>query len=173
MKKTLIIISILFYISLLNIKKVKSREIIIPKNSIRLRIIANSDSDYDQNIKMKLNIKLQEKINELLLNTKNTEEAKKVLKNKLSDLNNYIEKILKEENYNESYYITYTDAFFPEKKYNGLIYEKGYYETLLITLGNGKGSNWWCVLFPPLCLVETEDNPEYKIFIKEIIDKYF
>lgn len=64
--------------------------------------------------------------------------------------------------------------YFPEKEYKGVKYDEGYYESLVITLGEGKGKNWWCVLFPPLCLVEAEesDKVEYKFFIKELIDKY-
>ena len=54
----------------------------------------------------------------------------------------------------------------------GIEYDEGYYESLLITLGEGKGDNWWCVLFPPLCLIEAEESTEveYKSFIKEIIE---
>ena len=80
------------------------------------------------------------------------------------------------ENYENDYKLTFGNAFFPEKKYKGVIYEKGYYDTLLITLGKGEGNNWWCVLFPPLCLMEAEESntgkTEYKFFIKEILDKY-
>ena len=58
-----------------------------------------------------------------------------------------------------------------------VLIEEGYYESLVITLGKGNGENWWCVLFPPLCLMEGEDNNtdevEYKSFVKEMIDKYF
>ena len=73
--------------------------------------------------------------------------------------------------------MNYGINYFPEKKYKGVIYEEGYYESLVITLGKGNGENWWCVLFPPLCLMEGEDNNtdevEYKSFVKEMIDKYF
>ena len=67
---------------------------------------------------------------------------------------------------------------FPEKEYKGVVYDEGYYESLLVTLGEGKGDNFWCVLFPPLCLMEAEETDdttevEYKSFIKEIIEKYF
>ena len=55
-------------------------------------------------------------------------------------------------------------------------YKEGMYESLVITLGTGEGDNWWCVLFPPLCLVEADESTvgdaEYTFFIKEIIDKY-
>ena len=66
---------------------------------------------------------------------------------------------------------------FPAKSYKGVKYKAGEYESLVITLGEGKGDNWWCVLFPPLCMLEAEDqtqksNLEYKSYIKEIIDKY-
>ena len=66
--------------------------------------------------------------------------------------------------------------YFPEKEYKGTIYKEGKYESLVITLGNGQGNNFWCVLFPPLCLLDEEDettNVEYTSLVKEIIDKYF
>ena len=68
--------------------------------------------------------------------------------------------------------------YFPTKTYKGITYDEGNYESLLVTLGSGKGDNWWCVLFPPLCLLEAEESSdvkdvEYKSFIKEIIEKYF
>ena len=55
------------------------------------------------------------------------------------------------------------------------MYEEGDYESVVITLGNGEGSNFWCVLFPPLCLLDENDTTEdvdYKFFVKELIDKY-
>ena len=67
--------------------------------------------------------------------------------------------------------------YFPEKVYKGVKYEEGEYESFVVTLGNGMGKNWWCVLFPPLCLLEAEETEEtteveYKFFISELIDKY-
>ena len=67
--------------------------------------------------------------------------------------------------------------YFPEKKYKGVTYKEGYYESLVVTLGEGKGENWWCVLFPPLCLLEAEETNtnavEYKFFVQDLITKYF
>ena len=68
--------------------------------------------------------------------------------------------------------------YFPKKVYKGVTYEAGNYESLVITLGDGLGKNWWWVMFPPLCLLEAEETEEtteveYKFFIKELIDKYF
>ena len=84
-----------------------------------------------------------------------------------------IEKSLVNEDY--SYSINYGLNYFPEKEYNGKTYKEGKYESLLVTLGKGEGNNWWCILFPPLCLVEAEESEEeveYDFFFKNIIDKY-
>ena len=65
--------------------------------------------------------------------------------------------------------------FFPKKEYKGVVYKEGEYESLLITLGKGQGDNFWCVLFPPLCVMEEDETKdvEYKWFIKDILEKYF
>ncbi|MBP3461694.1 MAG: stage II sporulation protein R [Bacilli bacterium] len=174
MKKIIIVFSIIFlFVYLTN---VKGKEVVVPKEAIRLRVIANSNSEYDQKIKMKLSIEIEEEITKLLKDTKNIAEARKIIKNNLQVLNMKVSEILKKEGYKDTYKLTFGNAFFPEKKYKGIIYEKGYYETLLITLGKGNGNNWWCVLFPPLCLMEANENEtgevEYKFFVKELLEKY-
>ena len=90
------------------------------------------------------------------------------------------DRILKEEMKDKeySYTIDYGMHEFPQKNYKGITYEAGEYESLLVTLGEGKGDNWWCILFPPICLLEAEEtgndnSVEYKFFIKDIIEKYF
>ena len=82
----------------------------------------------------------------------------------LSNLDININKIFKDNKYNMEYTVDFGYNYFPEKKYRGLKYEEGYYESLVITIGEGKGDNWWCVLFPNLCLVDLENktNVEYK-----------
>lgn len=174
MKKLLIIFLIVIPLSVLS--KNKQDEIIIPKEAIRFRVLANSNNSYDQKVKMKLSIELQKEIQELLKETKNIKEAKQIINNNMELLNMKIKEILRKENYKDDYKLSFGNTFFPEKKYKDIIYEKGYYDTLLITLGKGEGHNWWCVLFPPLCLMEAEETntgkTEYKFFIKEILDKY-
>ena len=163
MKK--IIIFIIVLLIFLNTNKVKS--INIPDKSIRIRVIANSNSKIDQNEKIKISIKVQDYVQGLLQNTKNIKEADKIIKNNINNINNEIKK------YIDNYKILYGKNFFPEKRYKGVVYNEGYYDSLVIKLGKGKGKNWWCVLFPPLCLMETDENVEYKFYVKEIIDKYF
>ena len=67
-------------------------------------------------------------------------------------------------------------VYFPKKVYKGTIYEEGIYESLVVSLGSGKGDNWWCVLFPPICMIEAKkndkDNIEYKSKVLEILNNY-
>ena len=73
--------------------------------------------------------------------------------------------------YTNDYNIKYGLNYFPEKKYKNVIYPEGNYESLVITLGEGVGENWWCVLYPPLCLIDEEnDNIEYDLYIKKIFE---
>lgn len=162
MKKILIvgIIILLFFTS------IKQND-----NLIRIRIIANSNSDYDQNIKINLSNIIKEEMYDLLKEEKNVNNARKIIKNNL----NNIDKIVKENVKDYSYNINYGMNYFPEKKYNGKTYKEGNYESLLITLGDGNGDNWWCILFPPLCLVEAEESEdvEYNFLLKDIFTKIF
>ena len=177
MKKIVLVILLIFYISFISkINNVKLEEIIIPKDAIRLRVIANSNNEYDQKIKLKLTMEIEKRIQELLKGTKDIKEARNIIKNNVSNLNIEIKNILEKENYNQKYTIVYSNNYFPEKMYKGITYKQGYYESLVITLGKGEGKNWWCVLFPPLCLMEAEEtgnHTEYKFFVKEILNKYF
>ena len=72
---------------------------------------------------------------------------------------------------NYSYKVNYGDNYFPEKTYKGVKYNSGNYKSLVVTLGNGEGDNFWCVLFPPICNIDTNySNHKYKFLIKEIVN---
>ena len=164
MKKTLIIIAIIIVVMSLS----KNDTIIIPKESIRFRVIANSNSKEDQMIKEKVVSKLKKNLSSLTYTPKNINDTRKSIKDNLK----IIDETLKQEV--KDYSINYGYNYFPEKVYKGIYYEEGEYESLVITLGEGIGNNFWCVLFPPLCLFdENQDDVEYTTFIKELIDKYF
>lgn len=148
----------------------------IPDSAIRFRVLANSNSPRDQKIKQDIAKKMQSELYMLLKSTKNINEARGVINNNMDNFNNILKEETKDLEY--SYTIDYGMHEFPEKEYKGVVYDEGYYESLLVTLGEGKGDNFWCVLFPPLCIMEAEETSdttevEYKSFIKEIIEKYF
>lgn len=173
MKKLTIIMAIIILVLCLN----KEEKIIMPKEIIRFRVIANSNEEKDQEIKKAVVNSLNKDIKKLEFIPKNIESSRKVIKEALPTFKEKVEKTLKELNVEEKYTINYGMNYFPEKEYKGVVYEEGEYESVVVTLGNGLGENFWCILFPPLCLLEAEDENtkdiEYTSFIKEIIEKYF
>lgn len=175
MKKTMVILCI-FLIMILMISN-NPNKVIIPKEAIRFRVIANSNNDIDQEEKKKIAKQLSLDVTEVLARTNSIEEARETLQNNLSKFESTTQEIIKQDNYKSSIDVDYGNHYFPKKNYKGVTYKEGDYESLVVTLGEGKGENFWCVLFPPLCLLEAEENEtdevEYKSFIKELIDKYF
>ena len=168
-KKTIILVLIALVITLL--VKGKSENVIIPDEAIRIRIIASSNTDMDINEKMQVKKEVQDELYKLLKDAKSIEEARDIINLNLDKLNITIDDTTK-----TSHKLEFGKNYFPKKIYKGVIYDEGEYESLVITLGQGTGDNWWCVLFPPLCLLEGNENTkdvEYKFFVKELIDKYF
>lgn len=171
MKKTILIIALIlgsYYLLGMGVKKT------IPEDAIRLRILANSNSEYDQEIKGNVKVNIQKEIYNILKKTNDIDSARTLLKNNIDKLNNSVSDTLSKVNYPYDFNINYGYNYFPDKEYDGVIYPAGYYESILITLGSGEGDNWWCVLFPPMCLLEAEETEkvEYKLWIQEMIDKY-
>ena len=151
-----------------------NQEIIIPKESIRFRIIADDNTEASEEIKFKIKMLIELELSEILDEKDNFLSSKVKIQNSLKRLENKVNSMLKKEKILESVQISYGSHFFPEKFYNGVKYESGFYESLVVILGNGLGNNWWCVLFPPLCNLENKNysNEEYKLLVWEIIKKY-
>lgn len=174
MKKLILIIILIITIITLNQKQ---EELIIPKEAIRFRVIANSNNITDQNTKLLIRNTIQKHIQEDLKESNSIKQSRTIIQNKVNNYENIIKETLNKNNIETDFSINYGMNYFPEKIYKGVKYEEGYYESLVINLGSANGNNWWCVLFPPLCLLEAEENEEtteveYKFFISELIDKY-
>lgn len=152
-------------------------EIVIPEAAIRVRVIANSNSINDQSMKMKVKAMIENNISPLLIGVDNVEDARTIIRDNLDTLESDIEAFFVNEDYNKDFVINFGDNYFPEKDYRGVHYDEGEYESLVVTIGEGVGDNWWCVLFPPLCLLEASENEvddtEYQFFVAEMIDKIF
>ena len=151
-------------------------EIQIPEESLRFRIIPNSNNIEDQNTKLKVKDNLEKVLPNIIGNSSNIIDIEKNINDNMYLINDNIRKTLDKEKAFYNFNISLGKNYFPEKEIYGVKYPEGNYESLVITLGDGDGDNWWCVLFPPLCLVEADENDvsnaEYTFFIKEIIDKY-
>ena len=147
----------------------------IPKEAIRVRVIAGSNDKYDQEVKMNVKDIVTSDMYNLMSNVDSIERARESITNNIPTLSKDIDKYLNEINYNTNYDINFGYNYFPKKVYKGVEYKEGMYESLVVTLGNGEGNNWWCVLFPPICMIEAEESTdiEYTTMVKEIMNKYF
>ena len=150
--------------------KEKDKEVVmIPHDSIRLRVISNSMDELDLKRKQELKSYLESLLYDLVKGVNSKKEANDIILNNLDNINEKIYIFLG----NNDYKLDYGQNYFPSKVYKGVVYEEGMYDSIVVTLGNGKGSNWWCVLFPPLCLLEENDTTtdvEYKLFVSRIIE---
>ncbi|HFK1737852.1 TPA: stage II sporulation protein R [Bacillus cereus] len=128
---------------------------VIPKEAVRLRILANSDSDKDQALKRKVRDEVKAQIDGWVADLTSFEEARKVIQSHIPEIEKTVENTLKREGSKESFQVKFSkNVKFPTKVYGNFIYPAGEYEAVLITIGEGEGANWWCVLFPPMCFLD-------------------
>lgn len=132
-------------------------ETAIPKESIRLRILANSDAPGDQLVKRQIRDAIVEQMNRWvaeLENPQSLEQARGTIRTHLPELNALVGSELAKRGISYGYKVELGIVPFPTKMYGGTVYPAGDYEALRVTLGKGEGQNWWCVLFPPLCFID-------------------
>lgn len=159
-KNTAIIFSILFMLVMSWEAQRTDASVVeglIPQQSIRLRILANSDRTGDQLVKKEIRDVIVEQMNgwvKELEDPQSLEQARAVIRQHLPELNNLVGKELKDRGIHYTYNVELGMVAFPTKLYGGTVYPAGDYEALRVTLGEGKGQNWWCVLFPPLCFID-------------------
>lgn len=128
---------------------------VIPKEAVRLRILANSDSDKDQALKRKVRDEVKAQIDGWVADLTSFEEARKVIQSHIPEIEKTVENTLKREGSKDSFQVKFSkNVKFPTKVYGNFIYPAGEYEAVLITIGEGEGANWWCVLFPPMCFLD-------------------
>jgi len=140
---------------------------------IRLHVIASSDEDYDQELKLKVRDEVLETINKNLVReimmkhtaedneaTLTIDESREYIKRNLKEIEKVAENVIRENGYDYMAKAELGMCFIPEKKYGDITFPAGNYEALNITIGEGAGENWWCVLFPPLCIIDIQNSGE-------------
>lgn len=137
-----------------NISNKALAESVIPEESIRLRILANSDGPRDQWIKRKVKDEIVKHMNEWIQDPNNIIEARKEVEIHLPAFEQLVGDVLEKNGFHYSYSVELDIVDFPTKMYGNQVYPAGEYEALRVVLGDGNGQNWWCVLFPPLCFVD-------------------
>ncbi|WJH36257.1 stage II sporulation protein R [Paenibacillus sp. CC-CFT747] len=119
----------------------------IPQESIRVRILGNSDNLQDQAVKKIVRDRVVEEINGWVAEPHNLEMAREDIRAHLGELDEIVGQVLQEKGFGYGHKVELDTVPFPEKMYGGQLYPAGSYEALRITLGSGQGKNWWCVLF--------------------------
>ena len=126
----------------------------ISEKIIRFHVLANSDTKLDQNLKLKVRDKVLKYISPKLKNSKSIQESRSILKQNDKQIKKIAENVINENGYKYSVTTELAHENFPIKTYGNITLPQGNYEAFRIIIGKGKGHNWWCVMFPPLCFVD-------------------
>lgn len=145
----------------------KEEFIVIPDSSIRIRVVSNSNDIKDLYQKKIVKDNIESYLYNVLEGVSNISDARTVINENIDVVN----EIIKKNGIND-YKINYGMNYFPKKIYKGVLYQEGEYESIEVRLGKGVGENYWCVLFPPLCLINENENTSdvtYQLYVKEIL----
>lgn len=140
---------------------------------LRLHILANSDSEEDQRLKLCVRDALLEHSDELFGSSENLEEAESAVQEAMPEIISIAEETLREQGCHSKVTAKLADVTFDERVYENITMPAGKYRALRIEIGEAKGHNWWCVMYPPLCLPAAEDvecRDEKKYFDDEELD---
>ena len=160
MKKIFLIISIILFLYIYN-----SYEYNIKEDTIRFRVISNSNSSKDILMKEKT-VKELSKI--LFKDELSYEETEKNIYDNLKTIENKINILFKNNNYNQNFNVLYGMNYFPKKSFNGKTYKEGEYKSLVIEIGEAKGNNYFCILYPSLCTIDVDEKENTKYIFKFI-----
>jgi stage II sporulation protein R len=161
---TILALYIIFVLSsnMINVKGAASQKTIASK-LIRFHVIANSDEDNDQKLKLKVRDKVLEYLAPKLKKCKSVKEARKVLSENNDEVLKIAKSTIVKNGYDYDVKSVLSNENFPVKSYGNITLPQGTYEAYRIIIGESRGHNWWCVMFPPLCFVDiTKGDVSYK-----------
>lgn len=167
-RKAIILLMMIMVVMLVNMKfqmtttNAASGGSEIPDEAIRLRILANSDSEHDQKVKRQVRDAVNEQVATWVGDLTSIKQARHDIRDHLPQIKKKVAQELDNLGVKQSFNVKFGDVKFPTKIYGNYVYPAGTYEALLITLGKGNGANWWCVLFPPLCFLDFENGDAVK-----------
>ena len=131
---------------------------------IRFHVIANSDSDEDQNLKFKVRNRVLAKVQNALEGSSSASRTRASIEENLEEIEACALQCVRAEGYDYNVKARIGVTAIPAKQYDDVYFPAGSYEALTITIGEGKGRNWWCVVFPPLCLVDAREGGYEEMF---------
>lgn len=169
-------------------------EAAIYDNVLRLHVLANSDSSEDQALKLEVRDRILEETATLFKDCKTKDEAREAVESNLDKIREIAEQTVREAGYDYDVSVSLGEEEYPTKNYEECCFPAGEYLSLRVMIGEAEGENWWCVLFPPLCIdaagesrevfaevgltdeqysfITETDNPKYKVRFKllEVIE---
>ena len=140
----------------------------------RLHVLANSNSEEDQNLKLKVRDSLLNYMNGLCSNCSTKQEAISIANEHKDDFQKIAEQTIKENGYDYTAKINIDNFYFPTKNYGDISLPAGFYDALRVEIGEAKGKNWWCVMFPSLCFIDVSTgvvNDEAKENLEESLEE--
>jgi len=140
---------------------------VIPNEAIRLRILADSDSAKDQEAKRLVRDAVNAEITKWVQDLTSLDEARTLIQSRLPEIQQIAEEVIASQGLGQSVKTEFGTVSFPTKLYGQFLYPAGEYEAILITLGEGTGSNWWCVLFPLLCFLDVSNGEATSVGFEE------
>ena len=150
------LLSLFIFISAISYVDAVSED--IASSVFRLHVIANSDSKEDQELKLKVRDELLSYMNTLSKNCTSKEEVIKLAKEHQEEFQQIAEEVIQENGFHYSVQIEIGSSDFPTKTYGDISFPAGSYDALKVQIGEAKGQNWWCVMFPPLCFVDVSSG---------------
>lgn len=168
-----VVISALATGTLVRAKEIQVQER-MAEEVFRFHVLANSDSEEDQALKMKVKEAVLAFMKEELPESESVEETKKWAAANLEQIEKVGAQVIAQEGYNYSINAKVTICYFPEKTYGDITFPSGEYEALRIEIGDAKGQNWWCVLYPNLCFIDAVHAvvpDKGKEELKEVLDE--
>lgn len=167
---SIFIISFIYIVDPYIVESKPLEEDLFNNDIIRFHVRANSDTEEDQALKLKVRDEVLDMMNQKFKLETTIEDSKEIIKNSIEEIKDVAEFVLKDEGKDYLVDVTLGKEIFPIRKYGNMVFPQGEYETLLIEIGEAQGKNWWCVMFPPLCFVDIThslavETPELEEYI--------
>ena len=140
---------------------------------IRIHITANSNEEIDRELKLDIKDLVNSILVDKMFNAQSKSEGIKIIQDNIEDIELRCNRLISTKGFNYCAKVELTNEYCPSRKYSNTTLESGYYDVLKLSLGEGNGDNWWCVVYPPLCFAKNENKVNFSSRIKDWTSKIF
>ena len=162
----------LFLLAIISLTIISGVNYLDSAEYLRIHIRANSNSEIDQSVKYEIKTQVVDFLTPYIANCNTKNEAISVLNDNLDKIESVCNKVLKDSGFSYKSNASIKTEMFPTRVYEDFTLNSGFYDALIVNLGEAKGDNWWCVVYPPLCFTKGNKSVKYKSKILEIIDNF-